>query len=145
LSTFLIHRAGLRVGCGAKTGMVTLIQRFGSALNLNVHLHLLALDGAHSFERERQRFHRTPAPSQAELERLLRTLIRRITRTLLRARALVEEGDETYLHIDESGVLEQLNAASVRYCIAVGPHAHLAHAERSTGAEPPREAPHRRP
>jgi len=25
---------------------VTLIQRFGSALNLNVHLHMLVLDGA---------------------------------------------------------------------------------------------------
>ena len=34
ISTFLIRRAGLRVGAGARTGAVTLIQRFGSALNL---------------------------------------------------------------------------------------------------------------
>ena len=41
ISTFLIRRAGLRVGAGARTGAVTLIQRFGSALNLNPHLHML--------------------------------------------------------------------------------------------------------
>ena len=29
----------------AQTGAVTLIQRFGSALNLNVHFHMLFLDG----------------------------------------------------------------------------------------------------
>ena len=29
----------------AATGAGTLIQRFGSAANLNVHLHLLVLDG----------------------------------------------------------------------------------------------------
>lgn len=43
----------LTVASGAQTGIVTLIQRFGSALDLNVHLHLLALDGAYSFERKR--------------------------------------------------------------------------------------------
>ena len=35
IATFLIRRAGLRVGAGARTGAVTLIQRFGSALNLD--------------------------------------------------------------------------------------------------------------
>ena len=123
LSTFLVHRAGLTVASGAQTGIVTLIQRFGSALNLNVHLHLLALDGAYSFERKRPRFHRAPVPSQDELERLLSTLIQRITRTLVRAGALIEDVGETYLNVDAGGALEQLNAASVRYLIAVGPQA----------------------
>jgi hypothetical protein len=31
----------------AQTGAVTLIQRFGSALNLNVHFHMLFLDGVY--------------------------------------------------------------------------------------------------
>lgn len=30
-------------------GVVTLIQRFGPAANLNIHLHCLVLDGARSF------------------------------------------------------------------------------------------------
>ncbi len=32
-------------GAGAVSGSVTFVQRFGSALNLNVHFHLLAIDG----------------------------------------------------------------------------------------------------
>jgi hypothetical protein len=38
--------------------MVTFIQRFGSKLNLTVHLHVLALDGAYSFQHGQARFHR---------------------------------------------------------------------------------------
>ena len=43
LETDLIHRAGLCRKNGARGGVVTLIQRFGSALNLNIHLHLVVL------------------------------------------------------------------------------------------------------
>jgi hypothetical protein len=39
----------LKVSSGARTGAVTLIQRFGSALNLNPHPHMLFLDGASTF------------------------------------------------------------------------------------------------
>jgi len=35
IETDLIHRAGLTRASGAQTGVVTLVQRFGSALNLN--------------------------------------------------------------------------------------------------------------
>jgi hypothetical protein len=38
LSTSMLRRAGLSVRSGAKTGIVTAIQRFGSNLGLNVHL-----------------------------------------------------------------------------------------------------------
>ena len=38
ISTFLIRQAGFTVVSGARTGAVTLIQRFCSALNLNPHL-----------------------------------------------------------------------------------------------------------
>ncbi len=31
----------------ARTGAVTLIQRFGAALNLNIHFHMLFLDGVY--------------------------------------------------------------------------------------------------
>ena len=48
IQTDLTRRAGLTAGSGARTGVVTLIQRFGSALNLNIHLHMLILDGGNS-------------------------------------------------------------------------------------------------
>jgi hypothetical protein len=51
LATHLIHKAGF-THATAKTGAVTLIQRFGwsgtpGALNLNVHFHMLLLDGVY--------------------------------------------------------------------------------------------------
>ena len=57
LSTAVKRRAGIRAGVAAETGVVTFIQRFGSALNLNIHLHLLVLDGAYTFTAGRARFH----------------------------------------------------------------------------------------
>jgi hypothetical protein len=44
ISGFMIRKAGLTRG-QAQCGAVTLIQRFGSALNLNVHFHMLIPDG----------------------------------------------------------------------------------------------------
>ena len=82
ISTFLIRRAGLRVGAGARTGAVTLVQRFGSALNLNPHLHMLCVDGAYAFDDKAPRFHRVAAPTQAELQRLLHAIPTRTTRAL---------------------------------------------------------------
>lgn len=123
LSTALGHRAGLRAS-EAETGLVTLIQRFGSALNLNVHLHFIALDGAYTFDGNRARFHRATPPTAPELERLLDTLIWRITRTLVRSGAPVaqefDEGDQLWLDLDCDGsgigedALTQLQSSSIR-------------------------------
>ena len=47
---------------------MTLIQRFGSALNLNVHYHMLFLDGVYAEDDYgKQRFHRVKAPTYDEL------------------------------------------------------------------------------
>jgi hypothetical protein len=46
IATFLVKQAGLKRRA-ADTGAVTLIQRFGSAANLNIHLHCLVLDGVY--------------------------------------------------------------------------------------------------
>jgi hypothetical protein len=98
-------------------------QRFSSALNLNVHCHLLVPDGAYTFEHDQPHFHRAPAPSPTELRQLLDTLIARITRTLVRGGELIEEPEHPYLDLELNSPLEQLSAAAVRYRIAVGPQA----------------------
>ncbi|MCI1730515.1 MAG: transposase, partial [Chiayiivirga sp.] len=60
-----------------------LIQRFGSALNLNVHLHMLWLDGvyeertASNGDRIKPRLHRARAPTSAQLTGLADTIARR--------------------------------------------------------------------
>ena len=102
---------------------MALIQRFGSKLNLNVHLHLLVLDGAYTFEHGKAHFHRAPAPHPGELEALLSTLIARIMRTLIRAGVLIEDVEQPFLDLALESPLEQLSGAAVRYVIAVGPQA----------------------
>ena len=44
IATHVTRKAGY-TKTTAQTGAVTLIQRFGSALNLNIHFHMLFLDG----------------------------------------------------------------------------------------------------
>ena len=46
IAGFLLKQAGLKRAT-SDTGAVTLIQRFGSAANLNIHLHCLVLDGVY--------------------------------------------------------------------------------------------------
>lgn len=56
-------------------GAVTLIQHFGSALNLNVHFHMLFLDGVYDAREEhRLNLHRPRAPTPAQLARLTATI-----------------------------------------------------------------------
>ena len=71
IETGLIQRAGLTRASRARTGVVTLIQRFGSALNLNVHLHMIILDGVYTLESNRPRFHQVNAPDRQHLQKLL--------------------------------------------------------------------------
>jgi len=82
---------------------------------------MLVLDGAYTFTHDRARFHHAPAPSDAELVRLLDTLIRCITRTLVRAGVLVEDPEQPWLDLEPGSALEHLAAAAVRYRIALGP------------------------
>jgi hypothetical protein len=91
-------------------------QRFGSKLNLNVHLHVLAPDGAYRFEHGKARFHGARGVRPVELEALLTTIITRVTRTLVRAGVLVTKDEQPYVDL-------QLAGAAIRYVIAAGPQA----------------------
>ncbi|MCP4035541.1 MAG: transposase [bacterium] len=123
LSSAIIRRAGLRRVDAAQTGVITFIQRAGSALNLNVHFHILAPDGAYTFEHAKPRFQRASPPSLTELRQLLDTLIVRTIGALVRGEVLIEEPEYPYLDLELVSPLDQLSAAAVRYRIAVGPQA----------------------
>lgn len=60
----LVSKAGLMQKTG-RAGAVTLIQRFGSALNPNTHFHILVLDGGCELTAAGPRFRRVPPPSNA--------------------------------------------------------------------------------
>lgn len=95
LATHLIKQAGYTHQT-ARTGAVTLIQRFGSALNLNIHFHMLFLDGVFIQNKTGQTiFVRTKAPSREELNKLVYTLSHRVARYLERQGQLVRDAENT--------------------------------------------------
>ena len=123
LAAFLTKRAGLKRR-QADTGAVTLIQRFGSAANLNIHLHCLVLDGVYRNCDGVPVFHEVAAPTAEELQALLLKIITRIMRLLTRQGFLIEEQGMTYLaEVDKDPVLTPLQTASCTYRIALGPRA----------------------
>lgn len=64
-------------------GAVTMIQRFGSALNLNLHFHTLVPDGAFHEDADGQMlFHPLGPPTRSDLSRLLRKIVPRLLRKL---------------------------------------------------------------
>src|SRR5690606_21424052 len=110
ISGHLIRKAGLTRASGV-TGAVTLIQRFGSALNLNVHFHLLVLDGVYRREGEgRLRFGPVPAPTSAELNRLVQRIAERIGRSLERSGLIARDIENAYLVRSGRGGADQQSA-----------------------------------
>ena len=82
----------------ADSGAVTLIQRFGSAANLNVHLHCLVLNGVYRFSADgAPEFVEAPAPIDEALQAVLHKIITRTMKLLTRRGVLVEEDGSTYM------------------------------------------------
>ena len=103
---------GLR---GARCGAITVIQRFGGALNLNVHVHSLLPDGVfvRDGERGRVRFAKVPTPTTEEVERLVETVAARVTRWLAR-RGFGEEEHPVEDDPGDAGLLLQAASAAGR-------------------------------
>ena len=111
---------------GGRGGAVVIVQRFGSALNLNVHLHALVLDGVFTRGAEGVvRFHAMPMAPAPDLQPLLVTIARRIQHLL--ARRGISEGSDGVEVLDpfaaDAPILAGLAAASVRGVAALGPRA----------------------
>jgi len=123
IARFLLKQAGLKRST-ADTGAVTLIQRFGSAANLNIHLHCLVLDGVYRRPEGDPAFRAARASTRTELEDLLDKIIARLMKLLTPLGYLVEEQGVSYIaDIDPDNPLRSLQAASCTYRIALGPRA----------------------
>ncbi len=61
IATHLIRKAGY-TRTTAQTGAVTLIQRFGGALNANIHFHMLFLDGVYTKNKREGQDFNAPKP-----------------------------------------------------------------------------------
>ena len=126
IATHLTHKAGFAKPL-VQTGAVTLIQRFGSALNLNIHFHMLFLDGVYiDNQHGTSRFRWVSAPTRDELTQLTHTIARRVARYLERQGLLVRDGESTYLTAEGMGAdnetpMNHLLGSSITYRIATGP------------------------
>jgi hypothetical protein len=103
LTTFQRRRARALGVSDAQHGSVTFVQRFGSALQVNVHVVApdgLFVDGT---------FQRLPPPRDEDVDSLLRTTAKRVLRHL---KAHVDEGDEDTAE-DTADALAALEAASM--------------------------------
>jgi len=106
-------------------GAVAVIQRFGGALNLNLHVHALVLDGVFAKNPTGAlNFHPVRRLTALDVAEVLATVEPRIKR-LLDRRGLGDDGDEVAASdtwADEAPVLAGLAAASVQGTVALGPH-----------------------
>jgi hypothetical protein len=104
---------------------VTLVQRFGSSLNANVHFHMIFPDGVYRpADGAAPVFRHVPQPTGAELQVLVQQIAARTGR-LLERRGIVERDIENawLAGNGEAGPLDDLIGHSITYRIAVGPRA----------------------
>lgn len=102
LTTFQRARGrALDIDDDGQCGAITFVQRFGSALQLNVHLHVAVPDGLFV----EGAFHRLPPPRDEDVELLLRKTAQRVVRML---KSNVDDDDQF-----ANDALEALDAASL--------------------------------
>ena len=114
ITSDLRRRARKRKLSGAlESGSMTVIQRFGSSLALNVHFHTLAVDGVWARQADGSLlFHPLPAPSDEDVARIARAVCRKVGRVLAR-----EKGSDN----GQTSLLDEMANASVQGLVATGP------------------------
>jgi hypothetical protein len=121
-----------------RCGAVTFVQRFGSSINLNPHLHVLMLDGVYvdgddddggdgsddgsdGGEESPPRFVPAPRLTDDDVQRIVQTTARRVVR-LCQRRGLFDDG-AVDPYWEQEPLLAQLAAASVQGVVATGERA----------------------
>ena len=106
IASWLADQAGVPRDT-AQCGVVTLIQRFGSALDLNVHVHMPWLEGEYEKTtgppQRKPRLRRVRAPTSAQLTQLADTIPHRVCRHLVRRGWLEGEYGSVFLSDSSAG------------------------------------------
>ncbi|MEY3902455.1 MAG: hypothetical protein RL189_1761, partial [Pseudomonadota bacterium] len=132
LNAHLQSAAGIEKGL---SGLVVFIQRFGSAANLNIHFHVIALDGV--YEKKSTgclKFYAAQAPTNESIQNLVGRISTKINNLLIKKGYLEKVEDMVLVgNIDEifsdssQNSFEDIHlpaqAASVAHRIAFGPNA----------------------
>jgi hypothetical protein len=132
LSRSLKRRAKRLLGLGsvdqALTGSVAVVQRTDSALRLNVHVHLLALDGVYVEDEQGELgFYALGAPSSAEVADIARRTAQRLHRAFQKKgrpspwneqHAVVDSGETDPLSVEQPGLFACYQAAAAGVAVS---------------------------
>ena len=118
---WLRRRARAEGVANGRSGAVAIIQRFGAALNVNVHTHALVLDGVFADDGSgRLQFHPVAPPTDEEMDHVHATIARRVDR-LVERRGVKDDGEREDAFVAAAPVLAGLTAASINGRTATGP------------------------
>ena len=121
---FYRRRARHNGMCDGRSGAVTVIQRFGGGLQLNVHFHSLFLDGVFTeTPDDTLEFHPAEPPSDEDVARLLAVIRRRVLRLLVRRGLAALDWADVDPLAEESAALAGISSAAVQGRVALGPRA----------------------
>ena len=99
-------------------GAITLLQRSGGSLNLNLHLHMLVLEGGYVETPEGPKFEEINVPTDEEIKNLVVTIAKRVIRALKKKGYFKDEHESIAEEEDDS--LGLIQAASVKSRVALG-------------------------
>jgi hypothetical protein len=117
IANYQRKRAGL-APTTSQIAAVTLVQRFGSALNTNVHFHSLILDGIYDISHPKHpKFKYIPAPESKDIQAIVMTIAHRVTKHLVKKGYLTQDDDSDA----EKNAFERCQKAGCVYRIAFGP------------------------
>ena len=110
ISEFIIEKSDIKEKVHSKTtpntGLAVFVQRFGSALNLNIHFHILAIDGVFVEKSTgRLKFYSASAPSDDDIEKLILKISKRVNNYLLK-KGFLEEVEGQLLQKDSPTLFE---------------------------------------
>ena len=97
------------------------IQRFGSALNLNLHFQMLYLNGVYDANGY---FWPVKPPMAADLDEVTHKIAKRVARYLERAEYLYRDAEAEYLDLmhEQENAMHGIIGASITYRLAFGPN-----------------------
>jgi len=122
IAAYLCKKAKREGIASLQPGAVTLIQRFGGSLNLNVHYHMLFLEGGYFQTRKGPKFWRSGPPSDQDIQTLAVTIAKRIIRFLKKKGYFQDDIDAAVPEKDltQETLFPELQAASIQSRIALG-------------------------
>ncbi len=97
------YRSRTQAGQDSAPGQFHVVQRFGSKVNLHVHVHAIVSDRVFALKEGAFKFHPASAPTAEEIAELSRRLRRRILKRMLKLKAVPEQSVAEMLARSQGG------------------------------------------